>query len=253
MTDATAATIPSLAMTLRSLMRADLTVLARSRQTVILNLAVPLVIVAVTSRGNLGRGAGFVVGLAITYGLLSSALMGYSAMVARDRELGVFDGLRVTPTPPWAIMLSRLVVQLAANLVTSIVVMAVGSLILHVRFGAVEYLLMVAISVLGAAMFLSIGQALAGLVRSAAAVSAVSRVAYAVLLLVGLLGLTGALGDGFERFADWTPVGALINLFAAALSLAPWSRVDTYAIVASVGYIVVFGVVGIRWFRWTAQ
>lgn len=253
MTELIPVTTPTLALTLRSLIRADMTVLLRSRQTFVLNLAVPIVIVAITSRGDLGRGAGFVVGLAITYGLLSSALMGYAATIARDREVGVFQGLRITPTSTWSIMLSRLLVQLGATLVTSIIVMAAGSLILGARFGAIEYLLMLAISLLGAAMFLSIGQALAGLIRSAAAVSAISRVAYAVLLLVGLLGLTGALGEGFERFADWTPVGAMINLFATALSLTPWSRVDTYALLASTAYIVIFAFIGIRWFRWTPE
>lgn len=253
MTESLTVRTPSLALTLRSLLRADLTVLARSRQTFVFNLAVPVVIIALTSRGNLGRGAGFVVGLALTFGLLSSALMGYATTVARDREIGVFEGLRVTPTPTWTIVVSRLAVQLLACLASSVIVLLVGSIVLRVQFSPVEYLLMLAVALFGGALFLSIGQAIASLVQSATAVNAVSRVMYATLLLIGLLGLTGALGEGFQHFADWTPVGAVINLFATALSLTPWTDVDTYALIAICGYTAGCVFVGTRWFRWTAE
>ena len=35
----------------------------------------------------------------------------------RDRELGVLQRLRVTPAPNWMIMASRLIVQVAVNLI----------------------------------------------------------------------------------------------------------------------------------------
>lgn len=243
------AIVPPIGLTLRSLIRADATVILRSRQAIVLNLVLPLLILVVTDRGKLGD-PGFLIGMAITYGLLSSALIGYSINVARDREAGVFQRLRVTPTPTWAIMVSRLGVQLVVNLLVSVVVMIVGSILHGISFGVGSYLLMLVVSIIGAAVFLSIGQAVVGLVKSAAVVNAIGRVLYIVLILTGILGSTGILGQGFETFADWTPVGALITLFAFALDLGSWSWSSTDAIIACAGYIVIFAFIGIRWFRW---
>ncbi|WP_415856075.1 ABC transporter permease [Sinomonas sp. G460-2] len=253
MTDTLTPIVPPLSLTLRSLLRADTAVLFRSRQALVLNLLLPLIILFVTNRGGKLGNPGFLIGMAITYGLLSSALIGYSTTVARDREAGVFQRLRVTPTPTWAIMVSRLTVQLAMNLAVSVLVMIVGSIMHSTAFTVGEYLLMLVISLLGAAVFLSIGQALVGVIKSVTAINAIGRVLFIALVLTGILGSTGILGDDFRNFAAWTPVGALINLFSAVLNIAPWASDATNGLIASLGYIVVFAWLGIRWFRWEPQ
>lgn len=246
------ATLPPIGLALRSLLAADLRTLLRSRSTLAFNLVVPLVILVVTSRAHrLGTSsAGFLIAMAVTYGLLSSALMGYSTTMATDRQAGVFQRLRVAPVPTWAIMLSRLLVQLVAAIATVAVVIVVGSLIHHVRFPADTYLLIFLLSVYGAAMFLGIGQALVGLIPSANGVNAVGRVLYIALILIGILGAAGVLGDDFKTFAAWTPVGALIAMFTAVPGVGQWSATDTGALLACAGYLVVFAAIGIRWFRW---
>ncbi|MEZ2388399.1 ABC transporter permease [bacterium RCC_150] len=252
MTETTNLKSPPISLTLKSLLRADAMVMLRSRQALVLNFVLPIVILVVTNRGKLGN-PGFLIGMAITYGLLSSALIGYSITVARDREAGVFQRLRVTPTPSWAIMVSRLGVQLATNLIVAVVVLFVGSIMHNTVFTAAEYLLMLLVSLLGAAVFLSIGQAIVGLIKSAMAINAIGRVLYILLILTGILGSTGILGEDFKNFAAWTPVGALINLFSAVLSLAPWGWAEAQALIASFAYVVVFAGIGIRWFRWDPQ
>lgn len=142
MTDAAIAR-PPIGLTLRSLLTADFLVLLRSRQTLILNLAVPILMLIITNQATRrGGGSGFgaagpamMIALALSYGLLSSALLGYSITVARDREAGVFQRLRVTPTPTWAIMLSRLAVQFAAAIVTAVVVIVVGGIMHGLTYG----------------------------------------------------------------------------------------------------------------------
>lgn len=250
---------PSIGLTLRSLLAADTQVILRSRQTLLLNLLMPIVILVLTDRAGRGSGAaagtqfgdaGFLIAMALTYGLLSSSLMGYSITIARDREAGVFQRLRVAPAPTWAIMSSRLIVQFAAAIATSIIVIVVGSILHGVSYGAGSYVLIFLVAVLGAAMFLGIGQALVGLVRSTTVVNAVGRVLYIVLILLGLLGASGLLGDTIKSIADWSPVGALITLFVAVTQLAAWTWSDTGALLACVGYLVVFAGIGIRWFKW---
>lgn len=241
---------------MRSLLRADAIVLMRSRIATVLSLALPVVIIIVTSfNKNVNRlgNPSLVIGLAITLGLLASCLLGYSLGLARDREIGVLQRLRVTPAPTWTIMTSRIVVQIVTNLISSLIVLIVG-VILHglaPSFG--QYVLVLVVAVLGAAVFLSIGQALVGLVPSTGAINAIGRILFILLVLVGILGGTGVLGDVIKSIAGWTPVGALMTLFSDVLNGTGWSDQDLYALLACLGYVIVFAFIGIRWFRWEAR
>ncbi|MCU1477688.1 MAG: transporter permease [Subtercola sp.] len=243
-----------------SLLRADFTVLLRSGRTLLLNIAVPIAILVLIGLrlGNKSNaltqgGPGFVIGLALTYGLMASSLMGYSITIARDRDAGVFQRLRVTPAPTWAIMTSRLLVQIVVDLIMTAIVAVIASIIFGKAFSPGEYALIFCVSILGGAMFLAIAQAVVGLVRSATLVNAIGRILYVVLLLLGLLGSSGILGSTIEAVSDWSPVGAMINLYAGVLNISSWDWTDTSGLIATIGYIIVGSFIGIRWFRWESR
>jgi ABC-2 type transport system permease protein len=251
---------PPLNRMFASLFRADFTVLLRSGRTMILNIAVPILILIVTDLNHsktapkVGFGSvNFEIGLALTYGLMASSLIGYSITVARDREAGVFQRLRVSPAPTWAIMTSRLLVQLVLDLLMTIVVVAIGVVLHHIDYTVTDLLLIGCISLLGGITFLAIGQAIVGLVRSATVVNAIGRVLYAILLLIGLLGSSGLLGTTVQIIAEWSPVGALITLFDGVVTLVSWGGAQNAALLACIGYIVIGTFVGIRWFRWESR
>lgn len=247
---------PPLGLAMSSLLRADSVVLLNSRTSVVLSTLLPIVILVATTLGKaqtrLG-GSSLIIGLALTLGLLTSSLFGYTLALAHDREVGVLQRLRVTPAPTWMIMTSRLVVQAAINLIASVVVVIVGAIVHGLTLNAGQYLLVIAVAVLGAAVFLAIGQAVVGLVQSTGAINAISRLLMIVLLLLGLLGGTGILGDTTKAIADWSPVGALMALFSDVLNQSAWSGQDTYSLLACIGYIIVFASIGIRWFRWDSR
>lgn len=260
MTDApaptTAAFRPPVGLALGSLLRADLLVLLRSRVSAVLSILLPVVIIVATTFGKaetrLG-GSAEIVGLALSIGLITSCLLGYSLTLAHDREVGVLQRLRVSPAPTWTIMTSRLTVQVAANLVGSLAVIIVGAILHHLGLDPLQYVLLLATAVLGAAVFLALGQALVALVRTTGAINAIGRILFIILLLTGLLGGSGVLGDTMQSIADWTPVGALMILFSDVVSGAAWSGQDANALIACVGYVVVFTFIGIRWFRWESH
>jgi ABC-2 type transport system permease protein len=247
---------PPLGLAMNSLLRADSIVLLNSKTSVVLSILLPIVILVATTFGKaqsrLG-GSSIIIGLALTLGLLTSSLFGYTLTLAHDREVGVLQRLRVTPAPTWMIMTSRLIVQVATNLIASIVVVIVGAIVHGLTLNIGQYLLVIAVAVLGAAVFLAIGQALVGLVRSTSAINAISRLLMIVLILLGLLGGTGILGDTVKTIADWSPVGALMALFSDVLNRSVWNGQDTYSLLACVGYIIVFAFIGIRWFRWNSR
>jgi ABC-2 type transport system permease protein len=247
---------PSLGVVLSSLFRADFLVMLKNRRSLLLSIILPVFILLVTnsSRGtHRFGGALFVIGLAIAYGLVSASILGYALTVARDRDQGVFQRLRVTPAPTWTIMTSRLAMQALGNLLIAMIVVIVGSAMHHLSLSIGTYALVILVSILAGAVFLSIGQALVGLLKSADSVNAGGRVLVIGLILLGTFGQSGALGGAWESIARWSPVGAVMTLFAAVLNLSTWDARDSFTLLACGGYVVVFAAIGIRWFQWDAR
>jgi ABC-2 type transport system permease protein len=246
---------------LRTLLQADFIVLLKNKRALIISFAVPIYIIFITNihtkhvvsgQSKLGSPA-FLVMLAITIGLLATSIMGYTLTVARDREKGVFQRLRVTPAPAWVIMVSRLLIQVLANLVITIVVLLIGSRVHHLSLSTIEYVWALLISILGGAMFLAIGQALVGLVKSATTVNAIGSLLYAVLILTGLLGPSGILGSTFQSISKWTPIGTIIAVFQGALHEVAWNGHTWLSLLACFGYVIIFSAIGIIWFQWDAS
>jgi len=250
------AATPNTRLIFTSLMRADFTVFVKNRRSLIMSILLPYLILESTnsrkSTADLG-GSLFVIGLSITYGIASTSIMGYSLAVARDREKGVFQRLRVTPASTWAIMVSRLLVQVLANLIIALAVVVLGARIHHLSLSIGQYALVLLVSILGGAMFLCIGQTLVALVKSSETVTSTARFLYIGLVFFGLFGQSGSLGQTWDTVAQWSPVGTVMTLFAGALDLSAWDGHDTGSLLAVAGYIVVFAVVGIRWFQWEVR
>ena len=239
-----------------SLLRADFAVLLKNRRALLISVALPILILFSTNSSKATHSFGgslFIIGLAVALGLVSNSILGYALTLARDREQGVFQRLRVTPAPTWTIMTSRLAMQALVNLLITVVVVIVGSQMHHVSLSAGTYGLVLAVSIVGGAVFLSIGQALVGLVKSADSINAAGRVLTIGLVLLSSLGQGGTLGSAWESISRWSPVGVVMTLFAAVLNLSAWDAHDSLALLACGGYIVVFAAIGIRWFQWDAR
>ena len=257
MTSATASTTveaPSLSAMLTALLRADLVVLTKNKMRMLLSLLLPLIILSTTSSSKATQsfgGAAFILGLAITAGIAGTSIMGYAPMVARDRDNGVFQRLRVSPAPTWVVMTSRLSVQMASNFVIALVVLILGDDIHHLSLSAGTYVLVLLVSILASAVFLSVAQALVGLVKSADTVQAFGRLLYIGLVMLGLFGASGELGGFWDTVSKWTPVGALMKVFAGVVGT--FDSQDWMSLLACVGYVVVLTTLGIYWFRFDAQ
>ncbi len=247
---------PSFETMLGALLRADLVVLTKNKMRMLLSLLLPLIILTTTSSSKATRsfgGAEFILGLAITAGIAGTSIMGYAPMAARDRDNGVFQRLRVSPAPTWAVMVSRLSVQMVSNFVIALVVLVLGDDIHHLSLSAVTYVLVLLVSVLASAVFLSVAQALAGLVKSADTVQAFGRLLYIGLIMLGLFGASGQLGGFWDTVSKWTPVGALMKVFAGVVGPGTFGSQDWLSLLACGGYVVALATLGIYWFRFDAQ
>lgn len=249
-------TAPTLGRTMRALLEADLIVQIRNRRALLLSTALPLVLLIALSVGKRADVIGDPltrVALCLTLGMASIAILGYSMTIARDRERGVFERLLVTPTPPWAVMISRLIVQVIAMLSMAILTLVVAGVFQGVFLSPQALVLTLLAVVFSSAVFLSVGQALVGLVRSADTLNAVGRLVYIPLFALGLLGHVDVLGTTFETIARWSPGGAVTAMLSASMHPSTWSSETWWAALASVLYTVVFAGIGIRWFQWRVR
>lgn len=251
-----AVAVPTWSSSLQVLLRADSTAQVRTRLSLVITFALPLILLVATGLGKNSAALGgpeFRISLALTVGLVSIGTVGYSLATARDRDSGVFQRLRVTPTRTWTIMVSRWIVQLGAVLAMSIVVLVVAALFLGITLPPQDYLFTVMVALLGSAVFLSIGQAIVGLIASADTLNAAGRLLYVPLIALSLFGNSDRLGTTVEMVSRWSPGGCLETMLSAAMGATAWNGQCWEALLASVGYTVVFGVIGIRWFRWVSR
>jgi len=247
---------PALGPTLAALLEVDFSVQLRNYRSVMLSLLLPVVVLVALSANKRAAALadpGVRISLVMILGMATIAIFGYALTVARDRDAGVFQRLRVTPAPAWAIMTSRLVVQVAVILLMAIVVLVAAGIFQKVTLDALAYGLTLAVVIVGSAVFLGIGQALVGLVGSADTLNAVSRLVYIPLFGLAVLGRTDILGSTVEDIARWSPGGIVVTLLAAAIERATWGSDAWWSLLACVGYTAVFVFVGIRWFQWGAH
>ncbi|MGZ4001736.1 MAG: ABC transporter permease [Mucilaginibacter sp.] len=246
-------TIPKTSDVMKALLKADYTTLWRNRRAVIMVILVPMIIVFSWKSLVAAAGGAFVLSNAITLGLVAIGLMGYTNSIARDRDKGVFQRLRVSPLPLWTIMGSRLIVQLSLILLLTIVVFISGYNFDHITMSAGGYVAAFLASIVGGAVYLALGQAIVGRIQNPETVNSTARLIYFAFIMVGMFGELGVLGDKFKNAVDWTPYGTVKTMLAASLEPSTWNMHTTESLLLTIGYTIVFATLGIKWFKWNTK
>lgn len=245
--------IPKTSAALLALLRADFTTLLRNRRSVIMLLLLPIIII-IGWKGLVAKvGGPFVLSSALTLGLISIGLMGYSNAIARDRDKGVFQRLRVSPVPTWSIMGSRLIVQLSQIVVLTIIVFIVGYQNDKIELSISGYILTLVTAFFSGAVFLSLGQMIVGFVKNAETVNATSRLVYIAFIMLGMFGDLGVLGDEVKKIIHWTPYGTVKAILAASMQPSNWNNESSLALLVTIGYTATFSYLGIKNFKWNTQ
>lgn len=245
--------IPKPATVFKNLLRADLTTQWRNRRASILVVLIPSIIL-ITWKGLIPRfGAAFVLANCITVGLNAIGLMGYTNSIARDRDKGIFTRLRITPAPRWTIMVSRLTVQLIMIAIVTLLLFIIGYQADQIIMQPSGYVLAFCVAIAGGAVYLSLGQAIVGLIRNAETVNVVTRLVFFLFIMIGMVGSIGGLGKEIQEISKWSPYGTVQRILADALFTNAWTNTSTMALFATIGYTLLFTIVGIRYFRWQSS
>jgi ABC-2 type transport system permease protein len=245
--------IPNTYSALSTLFRFDLMTQWRNRRAVVLTLLIP-VIILFSWKGAVNKlGAGFILSTCISIGLTSIGLMGYSNSVARDRDKGIFQRLRIAPIPSWTIIVSRLAVQLVMILLLTVIVFVAGWKQDNISLLPQGYLLATIAAFAGGLLYLGLGQLIVGLLKNAETVNSTSRLVYFVFIMVGMFGELGMLGQEIKQLVQWSPYGVVHRILNASMQAGQWDMRATWALLLTIGYSLVFSVIGIRLFRWNTK
>jgi ABC-2 type transport system permease protein len=249
--------IPKTSAVLISLLRADFTTQWRNRRAVVLSLLVPVIILATWKGLAATVGGPFVLSNSIAIGLIATGLMGYSNSVARDRDKGIFQRLRVAPVTSWTIMASRLIVQLVMIIMITTIVFIGGSKFDNVTLSPSGYMLTYITAIVGGAVYLSLGQMIVGLITNPETVSATTRLVYFVFIMSGMLGelyiALNKVGTEIRDIIGWSPYGTVKTILAVGMDPAKWNNEATMALLVTVLYAIVFTTIGIKKFTWNTK
>lgn len=246
-------TMPSTSAVMTALFRADFTTQWRNRRSFILVLLVPVIILMSWKQMVAQFGAAFVLSSSLTVGLMAIGVMGYSNTIARDRDKGIFQRLRVAPLPSWAIMTSRVAVQLAMILLVTTAVFLVGYNFDRATLTPAGYALSFLMAFICGAVYLGLGQVIVGLIKNPETVNSTSRLVYISFMMVGILGEFGVLGKELKQIVVWSPYGTVEKLLSASMVPSTWTADTSTALLVTFIYAIIFFSVGIRRFQWTSR
>lgn len=244
---------PSRAGSWRALLRAEFIVQWHQRRSLLMTVLVPITFLLAWKDLIPTVGAHAVLAICIAVGLPAIGLMGFPQTIARDREKGVFQRLRTTPTPTSAIMGSRILVQLVVTILMTLCTYACANMLDGITLGVGSVVLVLVAALVGGMAFLALGLCVVALVKSAEAVSAVGRLIYLPLAVVGGLAEAGLLGPAIKGAVRWSPIGTTKLLLLAAMSPTTIDLHTAMVLAATLGYGLVFAAVGIRWFKWSVN
>jgi ABC-2 type transport system permease protein len=245
--------VPKTSAVFSSLLRADFTTQWRNRRAVVLTLIVPAIIL-LSWKGLISRvGGPFVLANAITIGLFASGLMGYSNTVARDRDKGIFQRLRVAPIPPWTIIGSRLLVQVAMIIIVTTVVFVIGKDFDGISLTPAAYAVTYFTAIVGGSVSLSLGQMIVGYIKNPETVNSTTRLVYIAFIIVGMFGELNQLGDIIDHAVHWSPYGTVKTILSTGMTPATWNSDTSIALLVTIGYTIVFTILGIKWFKWNTK
>ena len=199
--------------------RAELTLVLRNSEQVLLSLVIPLgllvLLVTVPFIAVVGPRADFFVPGVLALAVMSTAFTGQAIGVGFERQYGVLKRLGATPLPRWVLLLAKTLAVLAVEVLQVAVICLVGLALGWEPHGSV--LSVLALVVLGTAAFSGLGLLLGGTLRGLTTLAAANLVWFVLLVLGGVLFPITAFG-GAADVLSLLPTAALSTGLRAVLA-----------------------------------
>jgi ABC-2 type transport system permease protein len=174
--------------------------------------------------------------------LLLAASFGTAALfLVEDIEGGYFDKLRAAPVPRTAIVLGRLIAELAKGVLIAAAIVLLGVVFgISIASGPLGFALLVALTALWAVVFVGFMQLIALKTRSAAATNSAGLIFFPLLFLTPNFVPRDLLTEPMEVAATLNPVTYVMEaLRSLILEDLAWSAIlPGFAVVAVLGAVM---------------
>lgn len=158
----------------------------------------------------------------VALNMMSGGLLGDSAWLTAMREQGILQRVRATPLPPLSLVGAYLIVRLGLALAQSAAILAVAALAFGARFTPAGLGTALGAGLIGAAVFIALGQAIAAVAPSAGAALAFGQALNFPLMFISNLFIPAEqLPPWLAAASGWTPAFALVDVLRPLLVAAP--------------------------------
>lgn len=158
----------------------------------------------------------------VALNMMSGGLVGDSAWLTSMREQGILQRVHATPLPPLALVGAYLIVRLGLAVAQSAAILAVAALAFGARFTPAGLAGALGAGLLGATVFIALGQALAAIAPSASAALALAQALNFPLMFISNLFIPAEqLPPWLAAAGGWTPAFALVDVLRPLLVAAP--------------------------------
>ena len=190
----------------------------------------------------------------IVLSLMSNGLIGNATNMATYRERGILRRIQSTPLPVWQLMLAYIVVQTVVMVGQAALMIGVSILAFNARYEAWGLLQALPVVVLGAVVFMALGQAVAAVVRKVNTVNVVAQVINVPLMFLGGLWMPmNQLPEGLQAVGKLLPSAMLADLLRAPVINPLYLEPNLPLLASLAGVLAYFAgavLVAIRFFKW---
>ncbi len=187
------------------------------------------------------------VGIAVILSLAFVGIQVLPAVLATYREKGILRRLATTPVRPVKLLGAHLAMSMITAILSATLVLAVGRLVFGVKL-AEQFAGFVLAFLLSAAGVLAIGLFIAAVVPNGKTGNTVGTLLFFPLMFFAGLWAPREVLPGFiQRIGDFTPLGAGERALHEAMT-GQWPNLLSVTVL--VAYVVVFGTLAARLFRW---
>jgi ABC-type multidrug transport system permease subunit len=166
------------------------------------------------------------------------------------REKGGYKRLATTPLPRHVYLAAQTCVRLIVVIAAALLLMLVGDLVFGIRNQG-SYAGVLALQMLGAACFISLGYLLASFARSVEAYSGIANLVFLVLMLLsGVYFSLDAAPPWLQRGAEFLPLAPLLAALRAVFNDGAALAAEWSALLLVAGWTVLFFVLASKRFKW---
>ncbi|MGB2950641.1 MAG: ABC transporter permease [Rhodococcus sp. (in: high G+C Gram-positive bacteria)] len=179
--------------------------------------------------------------------LITASLQAMPSALTGYRERGILRRMRTTPARSADLLIAQMVLHLAAALLASLLVLALGKLAYDVALpqNPLAYAVTLALAALA---LLAMGAVITSVARTAKAATAIGlTVFFPAMFAAGIYVPIQVLPETLQQIVELTPFGAAAQALGEA-STGGWPAWDHLAVLGLWG--VVFMATAARWFRW---